>query len=52
MKSLLSLFQDQIQIEISFQEKEGSALLGKVLKNLSLQKVCDLQSPEQNQFFS
>jgi hypothetical protein len=52
MDSLLSLFHDQIQIEISFQEKEAFAFLGKEFKNRSLQQVCNLVFPGQNQFFS
>jgi hypothetical protein len=51
IKSLLSLVKNQIQIEISFQEKEAFTFLGKELDNRSLQQVCRLVSPSQNQFF-
>jgi hypothetical protein len=51
MNSLLSLFQDQVQIEISFQDKESFDFLGRELENRSLLQVCNFVTPTQSQMF-
>jgi hypothetical protein len=51
MKALLSLFEDQTQIKITFERKPTFAFLGKELDNRILQQVCSLVSPTHPQFF-